>query len=172
MTTAPRKLPSATSFLSAALIFASRCEDMPTLSGVAAVSGGAVCASAVNETTNASETSAARADQLRSMFALLLRIRGAIITRRSRAESKAYLAGTLERSFSQASATASDGARQSPRGESEPPEPTLGALGTALRLNWFWKKRFRNTPSHLRIAGRWYLPRQACQARNATFAGA
>ena len=31
---------------------------------------------------------------------------------------------------------ASLGARQSPRGESEPPEPTLGAFGIAVRLNW------------------------------------
>ncbi len=34
------------------------------------------------------------------------------------------------------SALASLGARQSPRGESEPPEPTFGALGNAERLNW------------------------------------
>jgi len=34
------------------------------------------------------------------------------------------------------------GARQSPRGESEPPEPTLGPFGMAERLNWLiWKKR-------------------------------
>ncbi len=34
------------------------------------------------------------------------------------------------------------GARQSPRGEREPPEPTFGPLGMAERLNWLiWKKR-------------------------------
>src|SRR5258708_956832 len=81
------------------------------------------------------------------------------------------LAGTFASSASQASALPSDGARQSPRGESEPPEPTFGALGATLRLNWLRKKRLRNTPSHLRIAGRRYLPFHACQARNATLAG-
>ena len=35
---------------------------------------------------------------------------------------------------------------QSPRGESEPPEPTFGPLGIAERLNWLVsKKRSRNT---------------------------
>ena len=51
--------------------------------------------------------------------------------------------GTWDRnSSSQAVASPSLGARQSERGDSEPPEPTLGALGRAERLNWLvWKKR-------------------------------
>ena len=60
----------------------------------------------------------------------------------------------------------SEGARQSPRGESDPPEPTFGALGRALRLNWLvWKKRRRNTSSHLRISARRKpsAPRQALE---------
>src|ERR1041384_3806864 len=61
ITTAPRKLPSATSFFSAAPTLASRCEDMPTVSGCAVGSGGVVAARAANETTSASQTSAARA---------------------------------------------------------------------------------------------------------------
>src|SRR5439155_21476192 len=47
--------------------------------------------------------------------------------------------GTCCSARSQAPASASLGARQSPRGESEPPLPTLGALGIVLRLNWLWK---------------------------------
>jgi uncharacterized protein (DUF849 family) len=44
--------------------------------------------------------------------------------------------GTLQASSSShAVATASLGARQSPRGESEPPDPTFGPLGMADRLN-------------------------------------
>ncbi len=44
--------------------------------------------------------------------------------------------GTFARSSaSQVVASESLGARQSPRGDSEPPEPTLGPLGTQLRLN-------------------------------------
>ena len=50
-------------------------------------------------------------------------------------------AGTRFRSASQTSASESLGARQSPRGESEPPEPTLGALGTQERLNWLVLKK-------------------------------
>jgi S1-C subfamily serine protease len=47
------------------------------------------------------------------------------------------------------------GARQSPRGESEPPELTLGPLGTAERLNWLVsKKRRTKTPSQRLIVGR------------------
>src|SRR5205823_14681224 len=77
-----------------------------------------------------------------------------------------YFAGTRCRSLIHASALPSDGARQSPRGESEPPEPTLGALGIALRLYWLvWKKRRRNTPSHLRIWPSVYLSRHAFHAR-------
>src|SRR5688572_24714443 len=83
------------------------------------------------------------------------------------------LSGTSARLRNHTSAFPSEGARQSPRGESEPPEPTLGELGTALRLNWLvWKKRLRNTPSHFLISARLYLPRQACQARKATLVGA
>ena len=40
------------------------------------------------------------------------------------------------------------GARQSLRGDSEPPEPTFGPFGIAERLNWLpWKNRLRNTSS-------------------------
>ena len=43
-----------------------------------------------------------------------------------------------------AAASLSLGARQSPRGESDPPEPTLGPLGMQERLNWLvWKNRWR-----------------------------
>jgi hypothetical protein len=50
------------------------------------------------------------------------------------------------KSSSHAAALASDGARQSPRGESEPPAETLGPLGIADRLNWLKaKKRRRKT---------------------------
>ena len=80
------------------------------------------------------------------------------------------------------------GARQSPRGESEPPEPTFGALGIAVRLNWLvWKKRSRKTPSQCLISLSEYSLRrsggirsghgprsrspQACWARNATLLG-
>src|SRR5687768_16964772 len=50
--------------------------------------------------------------------------------------------GTLRRSSSSHSvASPSLGARQSPRGESEPPEPTLGPLGIAERLNWLVLKK-------------------------------
>ena len=64
-------------------------------------------------------------------------------TRVGRAPSR----GTLRRSSSSHTvARASLGARQSPRGESEPPEPTFGPFGIAERLNWLiWKKRKRKT---------------------------
>lgn len=39
-------------------------------------------------------------------------------------------------SSSQIRADMSDGARQSPRGESAPPDDTFGPLGNAERLNW------------------------------------
>ena len=46
------------------------------------------------------------------------------------------------------------GMRQSPLGESEPPDVTFGPLGTAERLNWLvWKKRFANTSSHFTMVG-------------------
>src|SRR3954465_893603 len=81
-------------------------------------------------------------------------------------------AGTLARSASQALALPSEGARQSPRGESEPPEPTLGAFGATLRLNWLRKNRVRNPSSHFLIAGSLYFPFHACIARKATLLGA
>src|SRR6266702_3578534 len=59
------------------------------------------------------------------------------------------------RSSSQAAALESDGARQSPRGDSEPPDDTFGPFGMAERLNWLKaKKRRRNTSSQRRISGR------------------
>ncbi|CAM5512649.1 hypothetical protein SALBM311S_06509 [Streptomyces alboniger] len=84
----------------------------------------------------------------------------------------------------------SDGARQSPRGESEPPAETFGPFGMAERLNCGAnaKKRRQNTSSHCRISGRSYatrlasgkfggqapaswFARQACHARKAIFEG-
>jgi hypothetical protein len=48
-----------------------------------------------------------------------------------------YSSGTSRRtSSSQARADMSDGARQSPRGDSDPPAATLGPFGNADRLNW------------------------------------
>src|SRR5687767_12289864 len=66
--------------------------------------------------------------------------------------------GTFSRSsLSQTSASESLGARQSPRGESEPPEPTFGPLGIALRLNWLClKKRRTKTSSQRLMAARSY----------------
>lgn len=51
------------------------------------------------------------------------------------------LVGIFSTSFSHTTASASLGARQSPRGESEPPEPTLGPSGSAERLNWLILKK-------------------------------
>src|SRR5437899_6552735 len=64
--------------------------------------------------------------------------------------------GTFSRSsLSQTVASESLGARQSPRGESEPPEPTFGPVGMAPRLNWLiWKNRNKNTSSHFLIVER------------------
>src|SRR3954471_19259086 len=56
MTTAPRKLPSSTSFFSDWLIFASFCEDMPTSSGLASGSGCAPRLQAANARMNAART--------------------------------------------------------------------------------------------------------------------
>src|SRR5918994_3775763 len=56
-------------------------------------------------------------------------------------------------SASHAAADASDGIRQSPRGESEPPATTLGPLGRAERLNWFAKKRREETANPCRDGG-------------------
>ena len=57
-------------------------------------------------------------------------------------------------SSSQIRADRSEGARQSPRGDSEPPAETFGPLGIAERLNWLnSKKRCANTSSQCRISG-------------------
>ena len=45
------------------------------------------------------------------------------------------MSGRYSSSSSQARGLASDGMRQSPRGESEPPEEIFGPLGRAERLN-------------------------------------
>src|SRR5690348_11066067 len=100
-----------------------------------------------------------------------------------------YWFGTLRlSSASHTSELASLGARQSPRGESDPPDPTFGPLGMAERLNWLVaKKRWRKTRSHFLICGRSYcrlpasgkpggqaprlLSPHACCARNATLLG-
>ena len=58
-------------------------------------------------------------------------------TRQSRPVPPAQASGTSRSiSSSQTLADMSDGARQSPRGDSAPPEDTLGPLGSAERLNW------------------------------------
>jgi hypothetical protein len=63
--------------------------------------------------------------------------------------------GMESNSASQGAAEESLGARQSPRGDSEPPELTFGPFGMAVRLNWLVrKKRRRNTSSHFRISER------------------
>src|SRR6266550_5578838 len=71
------------------------------------------------------------------------------------------VSGTFSRnSASQTSASESLGARQSPRGESEPPDPTFGPFGIADRLNWLLlKNRKRNTSSHFLIVTRSYSNR-------------
>ncbi len=51
-------------------------------------------------------------------------------------------------SFSHVAALASLGMRQSPRGDSAPPETIFGPFGTALRLYWLAKKRLMKTVSH------------------------
>ena len=51
----------------------------------------------------------------------------------------------------------SDGARQSPRGDSDPPVTTFGPFGRAERLNWaVWKKRIRNFRNQPLIVARSY----------------
>src|SRR5262249_57561326 len=60
--------------------------------------------------------------------------------------------GMASASASHADGEASLGMRQSPRGESEPPEPTFGASGTQSRLNWLAKKRRRKTRSQCRMS--------------------
>ena len=98
------------------------------------------------------------------------------------------LFGTLRSSSaSQAAALASDGIRQSPRGDIDPPALTLGPLGSADRLNWLAKNRRTNTSSQRRTVARsWAVrrsagkpgghspasaSRHACQDRNATLLG-
>jgi len=52
------------------------------------------------------------------------------------------LSGTpASSSSSHTLALASDGARQSPRGDSEPPDEIFGPLGSAERLNWLSSKK-------------------------------
>src|SRR5437764_150763 len=60
--------------------------------------------------------------------------------------------GTTFSSSSQTSGLPSDGARQSPRGDSDPPDEIFGPLGNAERLNWLLKKRRRNIASQRRIS--------------------
>src|SRR6187431_2778102 len=63
--------------------------------------------------------------------------------------------GTLaSSSASHARDPASDGIRQSPRGDSEPPATTLGPLGMAERLNWLAKKRLTKTSIQRRMVAR------------------
>ena len=58
------------------------------------------------------------------------------------------LSGTLSaNSASQTLASRSEGARQSPRGDSEPPEEIFGPFGSAERLNWLAKKRGGRPPA-------------------------
>src|SRR5581483_6658389 len=57
----------------------------------------------------------------------------------------------LAMSCSQTVASLSLGARQSPRGESEPPEPTFGALGMHERLNWLVRKNRSAKIARLRL---------------------
>src|SRR5205085_610528 len=68
-----------------------------------------------------------------------------------------YASGTRSSSASQVSANESLGARQSPRGDNEPPEATFGPFGIADRLNWLiWKKRNKNKRSQRLIVARSY----------------
>ncbi len=57
------------------------------------------------------------------------------------------------RSRSHAAAVPSEGARQSPRGESDPPWETFGPFGSAERLNCAKaKKRWQKNSSQWRIS--------------------
>lgn len=57
--------------------------------------------------------------------------------------------GIASRASSQVLACASLGARQSPRGDNDPPELTLGPLGAAVRLNWLVvKNRFKKSQAN------------------------
>src|SRR6478672_2694871 len=60
-------------------------------------------------------------------------------------------------------ASESLGARQSPRGDSDPPEPTLGPFGMHERLNWLvLKKRYRKIPRFFLISASVYSLRATC----------
>jgi hypothetical protein len=73
--------------------------------------------------------------------------------RRSTRQRTNKLQGTLSSSANHAAADESLGARQSPRGDNDPPELTFGPFGMAERLNWLVsKKRFKNTPSQRLIS--------------------
>src|SRR3954471_19589531 len=91
----------------------------------------------------------------RPLFRIKRRIRGAPLhNKRASPETlqAVFLAGSIQQahtpsihspsgtcrrsSSSQTAAVASLGARQSPRGESDPPDPTFGPFGIAERLNW------------------------------------
>ena len=99
-----------------------------------------------------------------------------------------YPFGTESKSASHTTADPSDGARQSPRGDSEPPDDTFGPFGIADRLNWLKpKKRRTNTANQPLISPSAYClrrsggkpegqppsatSRHACQAKNAIFDG-
>jgi hypothetical protein len=57
-------------------------------------------------------------------------------------------------SWTQTSESTSAGARQSLRGDNEPPDPTFGVFGRHDRLNWLkLKKRYKNTSSHFLMVG-------------------
>src|SRR6187549_1546736 len=72
-------------------------------------------------------------------------------------------------SSSQTVASESLGARQSPRGESEPPLPTLGPFGTQERLNWLvLKKRQTKVARCFLIVPISYCLRVACSASGQT----
>ena len=47
-----------------------------------------------------------------------------------------HSSGTVRTSSTQIRADMSEGARQSPRGDSDPPAETFGPFGRAERLNW------------------------------------
>src|ERR1700738_3985696 len=69
------------------------------------------------------------------------------------ARPEVYRFGTFSASsVSHTSGLPSEGARQSPRGDSEPPDEILGPLGSAGRLNWLGKSRGRNSASQWRIS--------------------
>jgi hypothetical protein len=80
---------------------------------------------------------------------------GSVIGWMSFAAGGAYALGTFSSSSaSHALACASEGARQSPRGDSEPPEEIFGPFGSVDRLNWLAKKRRIKTSSQCLISAR------------------